>query len=199
MELFFIRHLMTQGNLERRYIGTTDEHLADIPQQREKLRELKGRLPVPEVVAASPMKRCVETAELLFPGSPVILCGGFRECDFGLFENKNYEELKSVPAYQAWLDSVGTLPFPEGEAHETFCQRCVGEFESLTERLLKEKRKTAALVVHGGTIMAVLEQFNTEQQTFYHWQAENGGGFRAVLDEEAWENGKKGFKEIEKL
>lgn len=199
MELYLIRHLKTKGNLERRYIGTTDEHLVSGRQQEEQIQNLRKRLPVPEVTAVSPMKRCIETAEQLFPGSPVILCSDFRECDFGLFENKNYEELNSVPEYQEWLDSGGTLPFPGGEAHEAFCRRCVREFEYLADRLLKEKAEIAAIVVHGGTIMAILEQFNTEHQAFYHWQVENGGVFRVILDEDSWKNGKKELKEIEKL
>lgn len=35
----------------------------------------------------------------------------FRECDFGIFEGKNYEELKENRDYQRWLDSGGVLPF----------------------------------------------------------------------------------------
>lgn len=199
MELFLIRHLKTPGNLEKRYIGTTDESLAEIPQKESIVCEMRKKLPDVEVIAASPMKRCVETAELLYPGNAVILCSDLRECDFGMFENKNYEELKSVPEYQRWLDSVGTLPFPGGEAHEAFCRRCVDAFTGLVEQFLQEERKTAAFVVHGGTIMAILEQFDIQKRTFYHWQVENGGGFRVMLDEQEWEEGKKVFREIEKL
>lgn len=199
MQLYLIRHLKTPGNLERRYIGTTDEHLAEISQKEQMVREMKKKLPAVEVIAASPMKRCVETAELLFPGNAVAVCRDLRECDFGMFENKNYEELKSVPEYQAWLDSEGKLPFPGGESHEAFCKRCVDAFTALVEQFLQEGRKTAAFVVHGGTIMAILEQFDREKRTFYHWQVENGGGFRVLLDDDAWQEGKNVFREIEKL
>ena len=199
MELYFIRHLKTPGNLEKRYIGTTDEHLAETPQNGQLVREMRKKLPAAEEIAASPLRRCVETAELLYPGAAVTLCSGLRECDFGMFENKNYEELKSVPEYQAWLDSGGKLPFPGGEARDAFCRRCVDAFTALVEQFLREGRKTAAFVVHGGTIMAVLEQFDIQKRAFYHWQVENGGGFRVVLDENAWKAGQKVFREIEKL
>lgn len=43
-------------------------------------------------VAVSPMKRCRESAELLFPGKKQEVCEHLRECDFGQFENRNYEE-----------------------------------------------------------------------------------------------------------
>lgn len=148
---------------------------------------------------ASPMKRCIETAGLLYPGNPMHICEDFRECDFGLFENKNYEELKSVPEYQAWLGSEGTLPFPGGEAHDAFCRRCADAFEVLMDQLLQDERKKVVFVVHGGTIMAILERFDAQKRPFYHWQVENGGGFRVLLDESEWKSGQKEFREMEKL
>ena len=62
-----IRHAKTYGNTLGRYIGTTDEGLC--PEGREAL-ETAG-YPQPEAVYASPMRRCLETAALLWPGMPV--------------------------------------------------------------------------------------------------------------------------------
>jgi broad specificity phosphatase PhoE len=73
-----------------------------------------------DTVVSSPMKRCVQTAEIYFPGQEPVIQEKLRESDFGLFENKNYEELKDEPEYQKWLDSGGTIPFPGGESHEAF-------------------------------------------------------------------------------
>ena len=71
------------------------------------------------------------------------ICDKLKECDFGDFENKSYEDLKDNPDYQKWLDSNGELPFPNGETHEEFKNRCKdGFFESLTER-------DTAFVIHG--------------------------------------------------
>jgi len=47
------------------------------------------------------------------------------EMDFGAFEGHNYQELSGDPAYQRWIDSGGTLPFPEGESREEFIRRSV--------------------------------------------------------------------------
>ena len=77
---------------------------------------------MPEVVLTSPMRRCVQTAEILFPDTPREIVYGLQECDFGDFEGKNYAELSGDPAYQAWIDSGGTLAFPGGESKSgTFC------------------------------------------------------------------------------
>ena len=148
---------------------------------------------------ASPMKRCIQTANLLFPGEEPLLCEKMRECDFGLFEGKNYEELGDLPVYQEWLDSRGTIPFPEGESHEAFKARCVEGFAEMAAELVEKRCETAAMVVHGGTIMAVLSRFDRGDSEFYDWQAENGGGYVISLDEAAWGRGQKEFREIERL
>ena len=59
MTVYLIRHGQTQGNLERRYIGSTDQPLC--PAGREAL----GPLPPVDRVYASPLRRCRETAALL--------------------------------------------------------------------------------------------------------------------------------------
>lgn len=188
-EILLLRHSITYGNTKGRYIGCrTDEPLC-----REGIELLKGRA-YPEVSAvyASPMKRCVETAALIWPefSGKILLEPGFRECDFGDFENKNYEELNGNPDYQAWIDSGGTLPFPGGESMEAFKERCRRTFQNVVEKIRnleeQEKKKCpelgkpfrAAAVVHGGTIMAVLETYGVPQKTYFDYQVKNGCGFR---------------------
>ena len=68
--ILMIRHGATQGNLEKRYVGSTDEPL--IPESRDGLRRIRAeiRIHFPEHdfrVYASPMLRCLETARILFP------------------------------------------------------------------------------------------------------------------------------------
>ena len=42
----------------------------------------------------------------------------------------------------------------------------------------------ATFVVHGGTIMAILERFAQPHQGYYHWQVTNGHGFITEFDGE---------------
>ena len=137
MQIVFIRHSMTAGNLERRYIGCrTDEPLceAGISLAQQKTAEIRQTFPMPEVVLTSPMRRCVQTAEILFPDTPREIVYGLQECDFGDFEGKNYAELSGDPAYQAWIDSGGTLAFPGGESRAAFLQRCCQALEQALQR-----------------------------------------------------------------
>ena len=57
--------------------------------------------PGPEAIYVSPLKRCVQTAAILFPEEPVHIIEELSECDFGEFENKNYKELDGNANYQA--------------------------------------------------------------------------------------------------
>ena len=160
-DISLIRHGMTPGNEEHRYIGTTDEPLSK--KGREQLLALreKGVYPAAACVAASPLKRCRQTVELLYPGQASCVVDQFREMDFGAFEGHNYEELKADARYQAWIDSNGTLPFPQGESREQFQRRCVEGFCKLLKEMWTRERSLSslALVVHGGTIMALLYAF----------------------------------------
>ena len=110
MKLLFLRHGLTQGNLEKRYIGTTDEPLC--AAGIEALKQLT--VPPCGQLFVSPLLRCRQSAELLFPGKAFAVADDLRECDFGRFEGKHYRELAADAAYQAWVDSGGTLPFPDG-------------------------------------------------------------------------------------
>lgn len=179
IELYFIRHGKTYGNTLGRYIGTTDESLCS--EGRQALKSF--RYPRVEAVYASPMKRCLETADLLWPELPIRCFEKLRECGFGEFENKNYQELKDNPRYQAWVDSEGRMPFPGGERREDFQNRCCEGFIEVLEEIRKKGCKKAALVVHGGTIMSILAAYGEPKKTFYDWQVKNGMGWLAHWDE----------------
>lgn len=184
LELYLIRHWKTKGNLEKRYIGTTDEPILSGSERDLWEKRLHRILADVSCVAVSPMKRCRESAELLFPGKKQEVCDAFRECDFGQFENRNYEELKNRPEYQRWIDSGGMEAFPGGESRERFAGRCVEGFVQKVTELQERKIERAAFVVHGGTIMAILEWLDHKQRPFYQWQAENGAVFYVRTERE---------------
>lgn len=168
MNIIFIRHGKTLGNEENRYIGATDEELS--PMGIEEIT--KKNYPEAERIAASPMKRCIQTAQLIYGRNPEIF-DDLRECDFGNFENKNYEELKNNEEYTAFLNGEN-MTFPNGENPNDFCVRCCRCFEAVVNN---DNSESIAFVVHGGTIMAILEKYAAEGKGFYHWQVKNGEGF----------------------
>lgn len=163
----------------KRYIGVTDEPLCE--NAYKPLEEII--YPEAEAVFCSPLIRCQETAKLIYPKKKPVICPNLRECDFGEFENKNYMELKNNPNYQAWIDSQGTMTFPSGEKPEVFKRRSVKEFQKVVEESIQAGYKTIGLVVHGGTIMSILERYTEPPTDYYSWQVENGHGYVLEFDD----------------
>ena len=171
MSVYLIRHGLTNGNLEGRYIGCrTDEPLC------EQGIRLLGALHLPNIssVYVSPMRRCIQSARILFPDAEPVIVQDFRECDFGDFEGKNHLELNGDPAYQAWIDSGGELPFPNGESRKEFVSRSVSAFRSLR---VFDSGRDCAVVAHGGTIMAIMEEYARPRRSYFDFQVKCGEGF----------------------
>lgn len=188
MRLILMRHGMTCGNEQQRYIGKTDEILS--PKGRKNVLRFAtdGRYPDVDRIYVSPMKRCIQTAELVWPEQKLIRVNAFRECDFGTFEGKNYRDLKGDPYYQKWIDSKGTLPFPDGEDVAAFKKRSLRAYGRTICEVQKDYSEseqeslTVAMVVHGGTIMAIMEYYAVPKKDYYDYQVENAGGY--VVDYE---------------
>lgn len=180
-----IRHSITAGNEKKRYIGSTDEPLCEAG------RELLRGKTYPDVqrLYVSPMLRCRQTASLIYPDYEMQVIEDFRECDFGEFENKNYRELADNLHYQEWIDSNGMLPFPQGESREGFQKRSKEAFVKMADVCLEDGISSAAAVVHGGTIMSVLEACASEKKEYYGWHVGNGGGYVLEIDKEQWYQG----------
>lgn len=190
MRIYLIRHSLTEGNKEKRYIGTTDELLC-----REGIQLLETRkteYPEIEHIYVSPMKRCMQTAELIYPemvGAGKYTCNEkLRECDFGLFENHNYIELSGCPEYQAWIDSGGKLPFPEGESREDFIRRTLEGFREVLQDALEHGWEEIAVIAHGGTVMSIMECYAVKEDgtpagKYYDYQIKNGEGYELRISE----------------
>ena len=193
LKIWLIRHGMTEGNRHQRYIGVTDEPLC------EEGRELLGKFtyPKPQAVFVSPLKRCLETAAILFGDPKVRIIDQLAECDFGEFENKNYQELSGDPRYQAWIDSNGILAFPGGESKEECAVRNLEGFQRAVTACIREAITEAALVVHGGTIMNIMEKYALPKKEFYEWHIGNGCGYLVELDPVLWKKDRRNLKLLE--
>ena len=59
MRITMIRHGMTLGNTQKRYIGTTDERLCPEGIQALEAGVTKGYYPAADTIYVSPLKRCI--------------------------------------------------------------------------------------------------------------------------------------------
>lgn len=200
IRLVMVRHGATRTNKEHRYLGKTEEVLCEEAKAGLRAARAAGLYPEVNCLFSSPMKRCLETAEILYPDREPIVIPEWEEIDFGVFEGKNYMDLQGDVRYQAWIDSGGTTPFPEGESREEFMLRCEKGFEKMLGRLEQEGVKmktegraqtseagktsgsgdfTVGMIVHGGTIMSVLSRFYGGE--YFDYQVSNGAGYVCVL------------------
>ena len=118
------------------------------------------------------------------------------ECDFGEFENKNYKELEGNPHYQEWIDSNGTLPFPGGESREGFKSRNLRGFDRVVSGCIRSHVAEAALVIHGGTIMNIMEAYALPKKAFYEWHVGNGCGYLVELELQDWNDAERHFTQV---
>ena len=176
-----LRHGATASNQEHRYLGRTDESLSS--DGKEALQVLRHRYPKIDYIFSSPMKRCLETAQILYPNQKIRIIKEWEEMHFGDFEGKNYMELKENASYQKWIDSNATLPFPNGESREDFIERCKQGFYNMLLQLKKlhpeNNSITVGFIIHGGTIMSLLSTFGGGE--YFDYQTANAKGYIGTL------------------
>lgn len=188
INLTLIRHGKTPSNREHRYLGVTEETLSGEGRKQLEILAEKDILKKPWLLFISPMLRCQESAGILFPGREAYPIEEWREMNFGAYEGKNYEDLKNDSYYQKWIDSNGTLPFPEGESQQEYIKRCHRGLLTATKIIQKEvaenqmtesQPRNITAVVHGGTIMALLHIL--AGGNYFDYQVKNGGGYCCKL------------------
>ena len=188
MELILIRHGTTQGNLEKRFVGVLDVPLA--PQGEELARRVSPTLPRVEHIYRSPLLRCRQTAQLLWPDTEMTVIQGLRETDFGPFEGKNHEELKDDPLYQAWIGQGDRLNFaamPVGETAQQVVERVSAALAALVKDAAAHGYERVGVVSHGGALMGLLSKYGRPEREYYDWMCPNCGGFRMALDPDTLE------------
>ncbi|MDD4571414.1 MAG: histidine phosphatase family protein [Clostridia bacterium] len=183
MEVILLRHAQTAGNLKGCYIGRTDEPLSETG-----IGDLqkKGVFNKVAHVFVSPMRRAVETANLLFPKAEFTVCEGLREMDFGVFEGRSPKEMKNDDNYRTWVDGGCIECCPNGESVDTFTERTCAAFDEAVRKTIEHKEKSLIVVAHGGSIMSIMSCYAKPHRPYFEWHVQNCGGYRAVLDENTW-------------
>ncbi|WP_243385499.1 histidine phosphatase family protein [Bacillus kexueae] len=167
-----IRHGRTKENDEKKYIGWTDSCLSKEGYVALQKRELSFK---PDLIFSSDLKRCIETASIYFPYARPILSPLLREIHFGDFEQKTFEELKNVPAYQNWLDDPFQGPIPNGERYDQFSQRIQKGWGEVKKRITSHHGiRHVVIVTHGGVIRELLSRFSPVEKPYWSYSVSPG-------------------------
>ena len=180
--LYIIRHGATKSNKRHAYLGNTNEPLSNEGGEQIIFYNEAGRKKKEKdnlLIFSSPMLRCLQTKDILYPDTRAILLPEWKEIDFGRFEGKNYQDLNGDPDYQRWIDSGGVTAFPGGESRDEFVKRSMAGLEWCIECMEDYKQKSAVCIVHGGTIMAIMSSLTGGD--YYDYQVKNGQGYEIEL------------------
>ena len=166
----------------------------------QQLREMTEayEYPQPEVVFSSPLKRCLRTAQIVFPDTDAIPMRDLIEYNFGEFENKTAEELENHPVFPRWLAGEEDVDPPFGESSRDFQNRVTQCFCRIVEGLVKTGTTRAAIVTHGGVITTLLSTFGLPQAPMHEWMMPEGCGYTVRITPMLWSGGQK-MEVIEEL
>jgi probable phosphoglycerate mutase len=147
------RHGVTESNIAGRFLSRTDVPLSTLG--RLQCRQLQTELQRFEIerCLVSPMRRCLETREIVAPQAPFEVESALREVDFGTWEGETLEWLQAHDPSglaQRRQDPVHFRP-PQGESFTDVAQRLRPIVEKLSQPV------SWLVVAHRGTL-SVLER-----------------------------------------
>lgn len=183
-----IRHGLTEANEKGIYIGTTDT-----PLSRKGASELCAKMdefdyPVVHRVYSSPLKRCTETADILFPATEMCVVDDLRELDMGIFENKSVKELIDREDYQEWLKGGKDTRPPGGESLEELTARTFKALHEIITDMMNDGLTHCAVITHAGLISNMLSCFGLPKYDPKQLNPAPGEGFEIIVTTQMWLN-----------
>lgn len=188
--IHFIRHGSIGDTLAGKYIGTTDAPLSDRGRMDLRKLDYEYKYPGTQVVFTSPLKRCTETAKILYPEQNPLVIDNLSECNFGEWEGKTADDLKNDPDFKKWLAGDSSVKPPRGESNADFTRRVCKMFESIVEGLMKTGTTESVIVTHGGVIMTLLAVYGLPQAKPFEWTMDNGFGYSLRVTPVLWQRDK---------
>ncbi len=184
--IYFFRHGITKGNINAQYIGHTDLELTT--DSISELNKIKKTTPYPKVeaVISSPLKRCMDSAKIMFPDNTPIIIDDLIEYDFGDFEGKTPSQLKNNEDYNKWISGDLSVRAPNGESNAEFLYRICNAFENIVDSIIRTQTENTALVGHSGVLSALLASYGLPEAAQAYWQMDAGYGYRLQIDPSLW-------------
>ncbi len=156
MDIYLIRHGVSTGNGQNRFMGWSDYPLSDVGNLQA--TAVANRLAVlgPMPVISSDLLRAQQTAMAITAkwNGEITTDSRWRETHFGSLEDCPWTELSNNAALTALMDNdpINTI-WPCGESTSTMTERA---WEAFHELYKDTTHKKIAIVTHGGPIHAII-------------------------------------------
>lgn len=153
--IYLVRHGESEANIQKRYSGITNVNLSLKGQMQAKLAGHNLKTEKISYIYSSPLNRTKETAKIIskeinFRESKIIIEDSLIEVNFGLFENKTWDELiiSHKEETEKWILEKHRYKFPEGEGYEDIINRISDFIDNVPDNSL--------IVTHFGVIQSIL-------------------------------------------
>lgn len=190
IDIYLVRHGETENNKKGILVGRRDVELS--VEGRQQIKELVRRHPFPQpsVVYVSPMRRCMETACLVF-GRSLEHSGpriekSLAEMDFGSYEGLPVRAFAGTELYKGWAEQRPDAGLTGGETFGEVERRMIKAFDRILGNCLQEGIRTAGVVSHNMVIVRLLRGHITEELPAEARFCPNGMGFHLRADSETW-------------
>lgn len=185
-DFYIFRHGETEFNLQHRQQGSgTDLELTPKGKAQALILATKLKPYKPDVIFSSPLKRAVQTAEIVseISACPLIIKNDLRECFYGVAEGALQSELseKYPQIYGNWNNpAIWDIAYPDGESKKAALERVWTQLEELAQSTYN----IMGIAVHGGTMGSLL---NYLQYDFA--KIENCAAFHLIYDKKWYIDG----------
>lgn len=158
MKLTLIRHTRVSTPPGICY-GQSDVSLADsYPEELELEKSLIGRQSF-DAVFSSPLLRCRQLAEDLFPDQKIVFDHRLKELNFGQWELQTWDQIYATSEGKHWMKNYQEVSCTGGESLPEFRQRV----NSFLDELKAKPFDQVVVVAHAGVIRLI--KFVLENQT----------------------------------
>lgn len=177
MRIYMIRHAQSTANSQKVWTGQTNAGLS--AEGASALRAVCARFAYPrcDLYFSSPLRRCTESMEIIYGRAADYELAELAECDMGELAGVPYTSLDDDPNYFAWIGSPEETPPWKGESFGDFRRRAERGFVRILEICRERKAESAAAVMHGDVMRAVLHRFADPSVAHGDWKIPNGGAY----------------------
>lgn len=194
VRLVLVRNGALSGGMDRQYLGqTADPPLSARGEDDLLARRARGLYPPAQALYTSPLRRCGDTARLLYPMLVPVSLYSLLPPDVGSFEGKSYDQLKDDPSFRKWLETDGETAPPGGESGAEVALRMEGALRKVADDAVSRRFDTAAVVTHGRCVASMLRSrlgeayLAPETRGSGDYQTVPGGGWLVDMDGETLE------------